>query len=55
MSEVVRKIAQKKFDEMRHAVIVDAVDVVLETIASQAYIERKDKLIQQKSYPILLN
>ena len=43
MSEVIKNLSQKRYNEIRHSVIEDAVDIVFETIANQANIKDKDK------------
>jgi len=43
MSETVHSLSQKRYNEMKRLVIIDAIDIVLNTIATQASVEAKDK------------
>ncbi|KAG4081640.1 hypothetical protein H8356DRAFT_1384358 [Neocallimastix lanati (nom. inval.)] len=43
MSEVVKNLSQKRYDELRRNVIIDAIDIVFNTISNQVKIDNKDK------------
>jgi len=48
MSETVRILTQKRYSEMKRTVITDAIDLVLNTIASQTSLNEKDKSFTNK-------
>ncbi|ORX78479.1 hypothetical protein BCR32DRAFT_247113 [Anaeromyces robustus] len=48
MSEVVKNLSQKRYNEIRRGVIIDAIDLVLNTIANQVSIDNKDKTFTVK-------
>jgi len=48
MSEVVNSLSQKRYNEIRRMVISDALDMVLNTLATQVTIENKDKTFTVK-------
>ena len=43
MSEVIRNLSQKRYNELKNTIITDAIDVALESIAKHTNIENKDK------------
>jgi len=48
MSEVVRILSQRRYNELKRTVIMDAIDIVLKTIASQTLLKNKDKTFTTK-------
>jgi len=48
MSETVRTLTQKRYNEVKRTVITDAIDLVLNTIASQTSLNEKDKTFTNK-------
>lgn len=48
MSEAVRTLTQKRYNEVKRTVITDAIDLVLNTIASQTSLNEKDKTFTNK-------
>ncbi|OUM57120.1 hypothetical protein PIROE2DRAFT_17992, partial [Piromyces sp. E2] len=43
MSEAVKTLSQKRYNEIKRTIIVDAVDLVLNTIANRTSLKEKDK------------
>ncbi|ORX73453.1 hypothetical protein BCR32DRAFT_285615 [Anaeromyces robustus] len=43
MSEVIKNLSQKRYNEIRREVLLDVIDIVFDTIASRVSIENKDK------------
>jgi len=48
MSEAVKTLSQKRYNEVKRTVITDAIDLVLNTIASQTSLNEKDKTFTTK-------
>ena len=48
MSETVKIISQRRYNEMKRTIIMDSIDFVLNTIASQTLLKKKDKTYTSK-------
>ena len=48
MSETVKILSQRRYNEMKRTIIMDSIDLVLNTIASQTLLKKKDKTYTSK-------